>query len=166
MEDSRGDLFDQHWDQGSRSWSDVAKPWEWSSRGELGVRGESCRLHVSKSLDQLRWGGKKEPRPRIPKDGKIGGECGSLRCPRRDSEDGLERHPPLFHKHTKNCFAEFQAAKVGSMPFEEAICLLEPLKSSVGSLLRGGTPRANLCSGEEAETVHLLGGRTKNRAQS
>ncbi len=59
--------------------------------------GESYRLHLSESLDHLRWGSKKEPRPLFSKDGEIGEECGSLGCPRRGSEDGLELHTHIFH---------------------------------------------------------------------
>ena len=98
----------------------MAEPWKLCSRGECGVREESYRLiHMSESLDRLRWGAKKEPKPLILKYGEIGGECGSVGCPRRGSEDGLERYTRLFHNHAKKGFTIFQAAEIAGMLDEE-----------------------------------------------
>ncbi len=55
----------------------------WNSR----QRNSKYRLHVSESLDHLRWGGK-EPRLLIPKDGEIVGEYGSIGFPRRERLEG------------------------------------------------------------------------------
>ncbi len=44
LEDSRGDLADQHWVRRSGSRSDVAEPGKGNTRRKCGVRGESCGL--------------------------------------------------------------------------------------------------------------------------
>ena len=51
------------------------------------------------------------------------------------------------------------------MPDAEASCPLEPLKASVCSLVKGGTLGVKVLSGEEAEGIHVLGRRVKDRTQ-
>ena len=57
------------------------------------------------------------------------------------------------------------AAKIVGMPDAEASCPLEPLKASVCSLVKGGTLGVKVLSGEEAEGIHVLGRRVKDRTQ-
>ncbi len=63
-------------------------------------------------------------------------------------------------------FAVFQSAKTTSMPYVGASGLSEPLEACVGRLVRERTLRVKVSSGEEAENFHVLGDRTKDRAQS
>ncbi len=132
LEYIQGGSTGQHWGRGGEGWVEVTKPWEWSSRGVCGVRGERRCLHLGYSFDHLRRGGKKEPRILIPEDREIGGVCGGAGCLRRGSEDVLERHTRFFfHKHANKGFAVFQSVKAASMPYEEASGLSAPLEASV-----------------------------------
>ena len=116
----------------------MAELWKWCSRGEYGVRRESYRLHLNESLDHLRWGGKKEPKLLISKNGKIGGECGSVGCPRRGSEDGLERYTRLFTNIRRRALPYFRRRRLRACRMRRRAAFLEPLEAGVINQLGDG----------------------------
>ncbi len=88
LEDSKGDMSDQHWTRRGGAWSDMAEPGKGSAHGECGVRREGLRLQLGEMCYHLLRGGEKLTRALIAEDGKVGGECSCVYLSFRGSEYG------------------------------------------------------------------------------